>query len=130
MTPLGISETLEWCNSLVLLLKANGKVRICLDPAHLNQVLTRPVHRGPTLNDILSKLNNVRYLSLTDASSQYHNLRLDEKSSYLTMFTCQLGRYRYTRQSFGVAPAGDMFQQKLMKSLMTCQMHSSSLMIF
>ena len=49
ITPLGIDETTEWCNSFVLVPKANGKVRLCLDPAWLNQALIRPVHRGPTL---------------------------------------------------------------------------------
>ena len=52
------------------------------------------------LNDIFQKLNNVQYLSLTDASSGYHNLKLNEKSSYLTTFTCQFGRYRYKRLPF------------------------------
>ena len=68
---------------------------------------------GPTLNDILQKLNNVRYLSLIDASSRYHSLRLDKKSSYLTIFACLVGRCRYTRLPLGVAPAGDIFQQKI-----------------
>ena len=76
--PLGVDETSEWCNSFVLVPKANGKVRLCLDPAWLNQALIRPVHRGPTLNDILPKLNNVQYMSIIDASSGYHNLRLDK----------------------------------------------------
>ena len=79
----------EWCNSFIVVPKPNGKVRLCLDPARLNQVLIRPVHRGPTLNDILPKLNNVKYLSLTDASSGYHNLKLDARSSYLT-FACKI----------------------------------------
>ena len=52
ITPLGVDETLEWCNSFVLVADANGKVRLCLDPAWLNQALIRPVHRGPTLNNI------------------------------------------------------------------------------
>ena len=30
---LGIDETSEWCNCFVLVPKANGKVRLCLDPA-------------------------------------------------------------------------------------------------
>ena len=70
--------------------KTDGKVWLCLDPAWLNQVLIRPVHRGAMLNEILPKLNNVQYLSLIDASSRYHNLQLDEKSSYLTMFFASL----------------------------------------
>ena len=46
---------------------------------------------GLTLNDNLPKLNNAKYLSLIDVSSAYHNLKLDEKSSYLTMSACQFG---------------------------------------
>ena len=59
ITPLGDDDTAEWGNSFVLVPKANGKVRLCLDLARLNQTVIRPIHRGPTLNDILPKLNNV-----------------------------------------------------------------------
>ena len=95
VTPLGIDKTAEWCNSFVLVPKANGKVGLCLDPMRLNQTLIRPVHRGPILNDILPRLNNVQYMSIIDVSLGYHNLTLDEKSSYLTMFTCPFGWYWY-----------------------------------
>ena len=30
--PLGVDEMAEWCNSFVLVSKANGKVQLCLDP--------------------------------------------------------------------------------------------------
>ena len=79
----------------------------------LNQVLIRPIHKGPTLNDILPRLNNMQYMSIIDASSDYHNLRLDMQSSYLTTFACLFGRYQYKCLPFGVAPADDMFQCKM-----------------
>ena len=113
--PLGVNETEEWCNSFVLVPKSNGKVRLCLYLARLNQALLWPVHSGPTLNDLFSKLDNVKYLALLNAGSGYHNLKLDEKSSYLTTVTCQFGRYRYKRLPFGTAPAGDMIQLKVDK---------------
>ena len=113
IAPLGVDETAQWCNSFVLVPKANGKVRLCLDPVWLNQALIRQVHRGPTFNDILSKLNNVKYLSLIDASSGYHNLKLDKRSSHLTMFACQFGMYRYKWFPFGAIQAGDMFQRTI-----------------
>ena len=74
---LGVDETPEWCNSFVPVPKTNARVRLCQDPAQLNQALIRIVHRGPNLNDILSKLNSAKYLSLIDVSSGYHNLKLD-----------------------------------------------------
>ena len=87
ISPLGVNEIAKWCNSFMLAPKVNGKVRLCLDLVRLNQALIRPIHRGPMLNNI-PKLNNVQYMSIIDVSSGYHNLKLDEKSSYLTTFTC------------------------------------------
>ena len=45
-------------------------------------MLIRLVHRGLTLNDIFSKLNNVQFFSIMDVGSGYQNLMLDERSSY------------------------------------------------
>ena len=66
--------------------------------------------QGAYPNDILPKLNNVRYMSIIDASSGYHNLKLDDKSLYLTTFAFQFGRYRYKYLPFR---AGNMFQHKI-----------------
>ena len=79
----------------------------------LNEALITPVHRGPTLNDSLPKLNNAQFLSLIDAGSGYHKLKLNERSSYLKTFACQFGRYRYKTLQFGACHTGDMFQRKL-----------------
>ena len=113
IAPLGIEETAQWCNSFVVVPKANGKVQLCLDPVQLNQALIRPIHRDPIINNILPKLNNVQYLSIINASSGYHNIKLDNQSSYLTMFACPFGRYRYKCLPFGAVPAGNMFQCKI-----------------
>ena len=113
ITPLGVDEMAEWCNSFVLVPKANSKVRLCLDLARLYQALIRPIHRGTTLNDILPRLNNVKYMSIIDASSGYHNLQLDTKSSYLTTFACPSGRYQYKCLLFRAVPVGNMFQCKI-----------------
>ena len=106
-------KTSECYNNFVLVPKVNGKVRLCLDAAQINKALTRPIHRGPTLNDILSRLKALNYLMLIDTSSRYLNLKLNEKSSYLMTFSCPFGRYGVLRLLFGSAPTGDMFQKKI-----------------
>ena len=94
--------------------KANGKVRLCLDLAHLNQALIRPIHRGLTLNDILLKLNSAKYLSLLDVSSGYHNLKLDKKNHLTSQcLHASLEDTDTNGYHFGAAPAGDMFQWKI-----------------
>ena len=52
-------------------------------------------------------------MSIIDVSLGYHNLKLDKQSSYLTIFACPFGRYRYKHLPFGAAPAGNMFQHKI-----------------
>ena len=52
-------------------------------------------------------------MSIIDASSGYHNLKLDKQSSYLTTFSCPFGRYQYKQLPFGAVLAGNMFQQKI-----------------
>ena len=87
-----ITTTAEWFNSFVLVPNPNGKVRVCLDLARLNQALRWMVHRAPTLIDIFPKLNNSKYLSLIVTTSGCHDLKLDERSLYLTTFAFQFGR--------------------------------------
>ena len=80
---LDVDGTSELYNSFILVLKGNGKLQLSLDPARLNKVPIMPVHRGPTLNNILLKLADIKYLILTDENMGYDNLKLDEQSSYL-----------------------------------------------
>ena len=56
IVPLDAEEISEWCSSLVLLPKSNSKVRLCLDPSRLNNVIKRPIHRGTAINNILPRL--------------------------------------------------------------------------
>ena len=71
------------------------------------------MHGGPVVNDLYPRLTNENYLTLLDPCSGYHNLKLGKKSSYLTTFTCQFGRYRYTQWPFSTAFPGDMFQHQI-----------------
>ena len=52
-------------------------------------------------------------MSIIDASLGYHKLKLDKQLSYLTIFACPFGRYRYKCLPLGAVPAGDMFQCKI-----------------
>ena len=58
----GVDETSERCNSFIQVPKVNGKVRLCLDLARLNNTLIRPVYTGPALNALLPRLAGVNTL--------------------------------------------------------------------
>ena len=56
-------------------------------------------------------------MKISYESSGCYNLKLDKKSSYLTMFVSQVGRYRFTKRTVRVLSAGDIFQLKIDKIL-------------
>ena len=60
--------------------------------------------------------NACAILKLKGTSSGCHNPKLDKISSYLTIFACPFGRYKYTTLSFGATLAGDTLQRKIDKT--------------
>ena len=113
LAPLGEFEGAEWCNNVIMVPKPNGTVYLCLDTMWLNQAIIRPVHKGPTINNILSKVTYVCYMTLIDVSSGYQNLKLNKRSSYLTIFACHFAKYGFPRLPFEMVPARDSFQQNI-----------------
>ena len=106
-------EPTDWVNSLVCATKPNGKLRLCLDPKDLNQAIKRPYHATRTLDNVLHKLNGMKYVTILDALSGYWNIKLSKESSYLTTFNTPQGRYRFNRLPFGLKCAQDVFQRKV-----------------
>ena len=79
-----ISEPIEWLNSFVCVKKANGKIRLCLDPTHLNKWIIRPQHSSKLVDGVLHKLNGAKFFTVVDSTSSFFSHKLDEESSKLT----------------------------------------------
>ena len=115
-----VSEPTDWVNSMVIAHKADGSLRICIDPKDLNRVIRRTYHKTPTLEEITHKLNGAKYFSKLDAKSGYWAVKLDTPSSLLTTFNTPFGRYCYQRMPFGLVMSQDVFQQKMDQILEDC----------
>ncbi|XP_058828067.1 uncharacterized protein K02A2.6-like [Topomyia yanbarensis] len=108
----------DWVSNIVLVKRKEQKsesVRICLDPIPLNKALKRPHLQFTTIDEILPELGKAKVFSTADARKGFWHVVLDERSSRLTTFWTPFGRYRWTRLPFGIAPAPDIFQMKLLE---------------
>ena len=103
----------DWVSAIVVTLKPNGKIRLCLDPRPLNKVLKRCHHPIPTIDDVLPELSNAKVFTKVDCSNGYWQVKLDNESSTLTTFNTPFGRFKWKRMPFGISPAGEIFQQRL-----------------
>ena len=97
--------------------KTNGRLRICIDPRLLNEVLQRETYPLPTIDGLLPKLANARVFGKVDLSNGHWHCELDEASSLLTTFVTPYGRYRLLRLPFGTKVSSEIFQRKLNGSL-------------
>ena len=79
-------EPTDWVSSLVVTEKPNGKLRVCIDPQHLNKALKKSHYPLPVIEDILPELTNVKVFSKADLKDGFLQIQLDEESSKLTTF--------------------------------------------
>ena len=99
--------------SFVCIKKANGKIRLCLEPTHLNKWFIRPRHNSKLVDNILHNLNGAKYFSMVDSTSSFFIHKLDEESSKLTNVWNTIGRYRYLRMPMGASLSSDVYQYKV-----------------
>jgi plasmid maintenance system killer protein len=100
----------KWVNSMVVAIKPNGKLRICLDPRDLNQAILREHYPMPTIEDVLTRIPKAKVFSVLDATSGYWQIELDEESTELCTFNTPFGRYAFKRLPFGISSSQDIFQ--------------------
>ena len=108
-----VSEPTEWISSTVVVLKPNGKLRVCLDPKPLNKALKRNHYPLPTIDDLLPELSRAQVFSVVDVKNGFWHVPLDDESSKLTTFATPWGRFRWLRMPFGISPAPEEFQRRL-----------------
>ena len=111
-----VTKLTPWISNMVVVRKPN-KLRLCLDPLHLNKGIIRNHYPAPTAEDILPKLTKAKVFSVVDAKDGFLQVVLDEPSSYLTTFWTPFGRYRWLRMPFGIKSAPEEFQRRLGESL-------------
>ncbi len=109
-----VTEPTDWVNSMVTVVKGD-KVRICLDPKHLNCAIKREHYPMNTIEEISARLGaeNARYYSVLDCSSSFWMVKLDSESQKLCTFNTPLGRRSFVKMPFGINSASEVFQRKM-----------------
>ena len=105
-----IQEPTDWVDSMVTVIKPNGKLRICIDPRDLNKAIRHEYCPMRTIEEISARMPNAKYFSVLDASSGFWQVKLDHESAKLCTFNTPFGQYMFKRLLFGISSAQDVFQ--------------------
>ena len=102
---------------MVVVPKANGKVRISVDLTHLNNSVCRERHPLPAVEQTMAQLAGAKIFSKLDANSGVWQIPLSQESIPLTTFITPFGRFCFHRLPCGITSAPEHFQRRMQEIL-------------
>ena len=112
-----VEQPTDWCAGMVVVPKANGKVRICVDLTRLNESVQRERHPLPAVDQTLAQLAGAKVFTKLDANSGFWQIPLAPESALLTTFITPFGRFCFHRLPFGISSAPEHFQRRMSEVL-------------
>ena len=108
----------EWLANMVMVKKANGKWRMCVDFTDLNKVRPKDNYPLPRIDTLVDSTVRHQLLSFMDAFSGYNQIRMEEADQEKTSFVTSQGLFRYKVMPFRLKNVGTTYQ-RLMNKMFT-----------
>ena len=101
----------EWLANVMLVKKANGKWRLCIDFTDINKACPKDSFPFPRIDLIVDATKGHELLSFMDAFSGYNQISVDPYDQEKTSFVTAHGTYCYRVMPFGLKNAGATYQR-------------------
>ncbi|KAL5555160.1 hypothetical protein UlMin_037396 [Ulmus minor] len=105
----------EWIANVVLVKKANGNWRVCVDFTDLNKACPKDSFPLPRIDQLVDATVGHELLSFMDAYSGYNQIRMHQPDQEHTAFLTDQGLYCYKVMPFGLKNAGATYQRLVNK---------------
>ena len=101
----------EWLANVVMVKKANGKWRMCVNFTDLNQVCPKDSFPLPRIDQLVDSTTGHKLLMFMDAFSGYNQIQMAEEDQEKTAFVTSQRLYCYRVMPFGFKNAGATYQR-------------------
>lgn len=122
MIDLGVIEPSrsDWSSPMVIVLKKDRSLRVCIDFRKLNAVSKFDAYPMPHIDDLLQRIEKASYITTLDLCKGYWQVPLEQKSREYTTFRTPMGLYQFTAMLFGLHGAPATFQRLMDQVLQGC----------
>jgi hypothetical protein len=107
----------EWLANTVMVKKANGKWRMCIDFTDLNKACPKDEFLLPRIDSHVDAAATSELMSLLDCYSGYHQIWMKKDDEPKTSFITPSGTYCYLWMPEGLKNAGGSFSRMTAKVL-------------
>ena len=108
----------DWLANVVMVKKANGKWRMCVDSTDLNKACPKDSYPLPQIDTLVDSTTRHQLLSFMDAFSGYNQIKMEETNQEKTSFVTSQGLFCYKVMPFGLKNARATYQ-RLMNKMFT-----------
>ena len=106
---------LDWLANVVLVKKANGKWRMCMDFTDLSKACSKDSFLLPQIDQLVDSTVGYKLLMFMDAFSGYNQIKMAEEDQEKTAFITSQGLYCYKVMPFKLKNAGATYQRLVNK---------------
>ena len=110
----------NWLVNVVMVKKAIGKWRMCVDFTNLNRACPKDSYPLPQIDTMVDSTVRHELLSFMEAFSGYNQIKMKEDDQERTSFVTSQGLFCYKVMPFGLKKAGATYQ-RLMNKMFTHQ---------
>ena len=100
----------NWLANVVMVKKANGKWRICVDFTNLNKACPKDSYPLPRIDQLVDSTARHKLLSSMDAFSGYNQIRMNDADQEKTSFVTSQDLFCYKVMPFGLKNAGQLIR--------------------
>ena len=106
-------STSPWAAPIVLVLKKESSLRMCIDYRKLNAVTQGDPYPLPIIEELIDGIGQSKFITILDLIKGYHQVPIKDSDQEKMAFITPFGKYQFHTMPFELVTAPTTFQRMM-----------------